>query len=95
MQQSKLLETVLQKPTGGNSSRISFTPDAVAYSIGRFTYNPEEGITFESYFRRYEISRNECKTWTDEKKVRLLLRKLSPAVTKSTTTIFCLKNKGK
>ena len=54
MQQSKLLKTVLQKSAEGNSSTISFTPDAVANSIGEFTYNSEEGITFASYFWRYE-----------------------------------------
>ena len=71
------VETVLQKSVEGNSSTISFTPYAVANSIGEFTYNPKEGIT---YFRRYEeIFRNACKTWTDEKKVSFLLWKLSSA----------------
>ena len=59
MQQSKLLETILQKSAEGNSSTISFTLDEVANSIGEFTYNLEEGITFASYFRRYEIFGNE------------------------------------
>ena len=79
MQPSKLLETILQKSAEGNSSTFSFTPDAVANSIGKFTYNPEECITFALYFMRCEeIFRNECKTWIDKKKVRLLLRKLPP-----------------
>ena len=77
MQQSNFLETVLQKSVEGNSSTISFTPDAVSNSIGEVTYNPEEGITLASYFRRHEeILRNECKTCTDKKRVRLRLRKL-------------------
>ena len=42
MQQLKLLETVLQKSAEGNSSAISFTPDAVTNSINKFTHNPKE-----------------------------------------------------
>ena len=64
MQQSKLLETVLQKSAKWNSSTISFTPDTVDNSISQFPYNPEEGVTFAS--------------WKDEKKALLLWRKLSP-----------------
>ena len=79
MQQSKLLETVLQKSADGNSSTISFTLNVTANSIGKFTYNRKEGITFASYFWRYEIFKRECKTWTDEEKLCLLLCKLSPA----------------
>ena len=80
MQQSNLWETVLHKFAEGNSFIISFTLDAVANSIGEFTYYPEEGINIASYFWRYEeIFRSECKIWIDEIKVRLLLRKLSPA----------------
>ena len=79
MQQSKLLETVLPKSVEGNSSANSFTLGAVSNSIGKFTYNPDEGISFEYIRRSGEIFRNECKTWTDEKKDRILLRKWSPA----------------
>ena len=61
IQQSKLLETVLQKSAEGNSSTISFTLDAVATLIGKFTYYPKKAITYASYFRRYEeIFRSEC-----------------------------------
>ena len=33
---------------------MSLTPDAVIDSIGEFTYNPKEGLTFTSYFLIYE-----------------------------------------
>ena len=75
MRLSKVLETVLQKSAERNSSTISFTPDAVTNLISEFTYIPEESITFTTYFRRY-IFGSERKT--DEKKVRLLIQKLSP-----------------
>ena len=47
MQQSKLLERVLQKSTEENSSTISFTPETVANSVSEFTYNLEVGIIFQ------------------------------------------------
>ena len=59
---------------------MSFPLNAVANLIRELTHNLEEDITFASYFRRYEnIFRIEYKTWTNKKKVHLLLRKLSPA----------------
>ena len=42
-----------------------------------FSYAPDEDKTFEAYCRRYEdIYITDSADWTDEKKVRLLLRKL-------------------
>ena len=55
----------------------SFTPDAVANPISEFAYNPDDGITFSAYCRRYEgIFKRNCLHWINEKKVCLLLRKL-------------------
>ena len=34
----------------------SFTPDPIANSINEFIYNPDDGITFQSYYRRYKAS---------------------------------------
>ena len=42
-----------------------------------FSYEPDEGKTFEAYYRRYEyIYITDCAVWTDAKKDRLLRRKL-------------------
>ncbi|XP_029641312.1 uncharacterized protein LOC115216253 [Octopus sinensis] len=46
-------------------------------AITEFSCNPEEGITFLAYFRRYEETfKDECKCWTDDEKVKLLLQEL-------------------
>ena len=55
----------------------AFTQNAIWTAIETFTYAPDEDISFESYYRRYEdLYSTDCATWTDSKKVRLLLRKL-------------------
>ncbi|XP_029633309.1 uncharacterized protein K02A2.6-like [Octopus sinensis] len=51
----------------------SYSADGVANSIEEFLYNPEDRITFSSYYRRYEeIFKEECKGWTNEKKKNLI-----------------------
>ncbi|XP_014778320.1 uncharacterized protein LOC106874916 [Octopus bimaculoides] len=80
----------LQKLTGfllqARNSTESFSADGVANSIKEFHYNPDEGTTFAAYYRRYEdIFQEECKGWSSERKVRLLLRKLATPEHKS----FC------
>ena len=45
-------------------------------SIGEFVYKPDEEVTFGAYFRRYaEIFQKDSVTWSDGKKVRLLMGK--------------------
>ncbi|XP_036357551.1 uncharacterized protein LOC115209496 [Octopus sinensis] len=52
--------------------------DYVANSITEFRYEPDEGVTFEVYYRRYEqIFNKECKDWDDDIKTRLSLKKLA------------------
>ena len=48
--------------------------------IEQFIYNPDDRTIFPGYYRRYEeIFYGNCSHWIDEKKVRLVSRKLSPA----------------
>ncbi|XP_014784252.1 uncharacterized protein LOC106879270 [Octopus bimaculoides] len=55
-----------------------FSPDYVANSITEFKYEPDEGVTFEAYYRRYEqIFNKECKDWDEDMKTHLILRKLA------------------
>lgn len=35
-------------------------PDGTVNSISEFTYNPEVGITFPAYYKRYEEIFNTC-----------------------------------
>ena len=51
--------------------------DTIANSITEFTYDPDAGMFFESWFKRYEdIFNIELKNQDDAWRVRLLLRKL-------------------
>ena len=72
------MEQLLNK-TSEERSSDSFTTDAIANSIREFVYNSDVGTTVSAYYRRYEgIFKRDCLHWNDEKKVHLLLRKLSP-----------------
>lgn len=68
---------LIKKP--GNTIS-AFSPGTVSNSKTEFSYDPEESKTFVAYFRRYEeIFREDCKSWTNEERVRLLLNKLALA----------------
>lgn len=56
-----------------------YLADGVVNSVKEFLYNPKDGMTFLSYYRRYKeiLFKEKCKGWLNEKKVRLLLCKLS------------------
>lgn len=72
-----LFEAVAQVRTMESSNY--FTAEGIANSITEFVYDPENGITFQAYFRRFEtIFNKRCETWSDEQKVGLLLQKLGP-----------------
>lgn len=45
-----LYEAILLK----NPVNSSFTAEGIANSITEFKFNPEEGITFPAYFKRFE-----------------------------------------
>ena len=64
----KLLETFSKRENDPGSANI-FSRDSVINSLGEFLYNPDEEVTFEVYFRRYEeIFQKDCATWSDGKK---------------------------
>ena len=54
-----------------------FSAEGIANSITEFKFDPDEGITFPAYFRRFEsIFEKKCQSWSDEQKVILVLQKL-------------------
>ncbi|VDD78288.1 unnamed protein product [Mesocestoides corti] len=54
--------------------------DGLTNSISEFSYDPENGVTFESWYRRFEdLFRVDLASQDDTWKVRLLTRKLGPA----------------
>lgn len=71
--------------------------DSVVNSICEFKYNPDEVITFSSYYR---VFWQDCLRWTDERKVQLLLQMeyekyvnhILPADTTFEETILCFKH---
>ena len=58
-----------------------FFPKTVIWSaLETFHYVPEEDLTFEAYFRRFgNAFRIDCKSWSEQMKVRHLLQKLGAA----------------
>ena len=57
-------------------SANSFVQDSVINSICEFKYSSKEEVTFAVYFHRYEkVFKKDCTTWSDEKKICLLLGK--------------------
>uniref|UniRef100_A0A5S6R6A2 RNA-directed DNA polymerase n=1 Tax=Trichuris muris TaxID=70415 RepID=A0A5S6R6A2_TRIMR len=55
--------------------------DALAASVAEFAYDPDNGITFEAWFKRFEgIFTVDCAALEDKAKVRFLLRKLTTDV---------------
>lgn len=72
---SKLLEIFSKRENDPSSSNI-FSQDSVINSIGEFLYKPDEEVTLGVYFQRYEgIFQKDCPTWSDGKKMLLLLGK--------------------
>lgn len=49
--QTRVFEAMLQK-SNETCTTVSFTPDAVTNTIDESLYNPEEWVTFLSYYRR-------------------------------------------
>uniref|UniRef100_A0A5S6Q7H8 CCHC-type domain-containing protein n=1 Tax=Trichuris muris TaxID=70415 RepID=A0A5S6Q7H8_TRIMR len=55
--------------------------DALAAAVTEFAYDPDSGVTFEAWFKRFEgIFTVDCAALEDKAKVRFLLRKLSTSV---------------
>ena len=76
----ELLTQVLSNRDGKESTQNSFSQSAICSAIETFYYDPNNDQTFANYFRRFgDIFRIDCKAWSDEMKVRLLLQKLGAA----------------
>lgn len=62
-------------------NQTEFLIESLSKNISEFDYNEEEGLTFELWFRRYEVTFSRDATNLDDAaKVRLLLRSLNPVV---------------
>ncbi|XP_029647250.1 uncharacterized protein LOC115221238 [Octopus sinensis] len=67
----------MKSKSSGNSEKM-FLLDYIANSITEFKYEPDKGVTFEAYYRRYkQIFNKKSKDWDDDMKMRLILRKLA------------------
>ena len=72
--QNQMKELLLKSLNGTKTSENDIT---MYSTIETFEYVPENDKTFDAFYRRYEDVFNvDCKEWSNEKKVRLLLRKL-------------------
>ena len=55
----------------------AFSQDSIWNAIDNFNYEQEEDKSFTAYYRSYkDFFSIDCKNWSDQKKTRLLLRKL-------------------
>ena len=67
-QEQQFLELLLNKTLKERSSDW-FPTDAVANSINEFIYNPDDGTTFLTYYRRFEgIFKRDCLHWMMKRK---------------------------
>ena len=77
-EQRKFLEAT--QLTKAYENHNAFSQTAVWSTVENFNYNPENGVTFAHFYRRYEdIFLSDCSSWPDPKRVRFLLRKLGAA----------------
>ncbi|XP_062542039.1 uncharacterized protein LOC134210032 [Armigeres subalbatus] len=75
LQMAELLQKLAQ-PTPAPSNPEQ-TIEALATNISEFSFDPENGITFEKWYSRYEdLFDSDARNLDDAAKVRLLLRKL-------------------
>lgn len=77
--QERILEKLTKQLTGASSTpgSDSNSVDAITNGITEFHYEPDAGMIFDSWFKRYEdIFNVELKEKDEHWRVRLLLRKL-------------------
>ena len=77
--QNQMEELLLRSLIGTKTSEndTTFSQGTIYSTIETFEYVPENDKTFDEFYRRYEdIFNVDCKEWSNEKKARLLLRKL-------------------
>lgn len=73
----EILSKVISKKDSRESDKDVFSQTAIWSALETFQYRPDEELTFEAYFRRFgDVFRIDCKTWSEQMKVRLLLQKL-------------------
>ena len=96
--QLKLIETLtrqfsIQPGSKPEAVKPSASVDAIVNSITEFSYDPDAGLTFDSWFKRYEdIFRVDLVENDDAWKVRLLLRKLGTTEHTKYTNFILPKN---
>ena len=77
MQAEERLELLTQVIANKNSNELNqnvFSQTAIWSALETFHYVPEEDLTSEAYFRRFgDAFRIDCKSWSEQMKVRLLL----------------------
>ena len=84
-QQTKVIELLTSHFGSGNvtsNEQLSITKlkESLAASIQEFIYDAENGITFTSWYRRYEdVFLVDGASLDEQAKVRLLMQKLGPA----------------
>lgn len=88
LQMAALLQKLAQ-PTPAPSNPEQ-TLEALATNISEFSFDPENGITFEKWYSRYaDLFDSDARNLEDAAKVRLLLRKLdTPSHTRYTNYIL-------
>ena len=83
MQAEERLELLTQVIANKNSNELNqnvFSQTAIWSALETFHYIPEEDLTFEPYFRRFgDVFKIDCKSWSEQMKVHLLLQKLGAA----------------
>ena len=73
----ELLTQAISNKEGMERAQNSFSQSAICSALETFYYEPNNELTFANYFRRFgDVFRIDCKAWSDEMKVRLLLQKL-------------------
>ena len=76
-----------------NEDLVVFSWDAILNAITEFNYIAEAAVNSSSYFRTYEdLYKTDCENWSDNKRVRLGLRKQG-AVTYTKIVYYILPKK--
>ena len=76
----ELLTKVIANKDNNDENKNVFSQSAICSALETFQYVPEKFLTFEAYFRRFgDVFNIECKSWSKQMKVHLLLQKLGAA----------------
>ena len=73
----------------------SFSQDFAINSISEFKCNQKEEVTFVVYFHCYDkVFQKESTTWSDKKKIHMLLRKFGKSKHEKYANYILLRNPG-